>query len=85
MNIKVEYGKTETEKKLEAITKTFGQSKEYEPKPILVPVHGLKPAAKVLTVDMRRSFDVNTDEACLKITGLTPAEYQAKHGVAYNA
>ena len=76
---------TEMERKLWSITKKFGQNVEFEPKAERVFVKGLKPAPKALCSFEKMAFDPLTDEGCKKITGLSPAEYQAKYHRAWSA
>ena len=84
MKIKVKYAMSKLEKKLWDITPKFGKA-EFEPKAERVFVKGLKPAPKPLCSFDKCNFDPLTDEGCKKITGLTPAEYQAKYHRAWNA
>ena len=85
MKIKVTYAMTEAEKKAWDITPKFGNDVEFEPKAERIQVKGLKPAPKQKCTFEKYDFDQNTDEGCKKITGLTPAEYQAKYHRAWNA
>lgn len=84
MKINVKYAMTQLEKKLWDITPKFGKA-EFEPKVERVFVKGLKPAPKPLCSFDKCNFDPLTEEGCKKITGLTPAEYQAKYHRAWNA
>ena len=83
MKINVKYAMTETERKLWAITKKFGNP-EFEPKAEYIKVKGLKPAPRELCSFEKMAFDPLTDEGCKKITGLTPTQYQQKYHRAWN-
>ena len=83
MKIKVKYAMSELEKKLWNITPKFGNV-EFEPKAEKIAVKGLKIASKA-GLSRECDFDPLTDEGCKKLTGLTPAEYQAKHHRAWSA
>lgn len=83
MKIKVKYGMTPAEKKVWDITPKFGNP-EFEPAAERIQVKGLKPAPRDTLTSEKYDFDINTDEACKKITGLTPAEYQSKYHRAWN-
>lgn len=80
MDIKVTYGMTETEKKLNSITRKLGGEYEFTPRAQAIVVKGLKPAKVVIESE---KYD-SSDEGCAKLTGLTPAEYQSKHHRAWN-
>lgn len=84
MKINVKYAMTEVERKLWAITKKFGQNVEFEPRPERIEVKGLKPAPREKCFYEKYNFDINTDEACKKLTGLAPAQYQQKYHRAWN-
>lgn len=84
MKIKVKYAMTEQEKKLWDIAPKFGDA-EFEPKPERIQVKGLKPSPRQKCTFEKYDFDPLTEEGCKKITGLTPAEYQAKYHRAWSA
>lgn len=75
MNIKVEYARTDLENKIWEIQRKLTTT-EYEPKAQGIEVKGLKPLKD--TIDWENLND------CKKQTGLTEAEYQAKHRHAWS-
>ena len=78
MRIKVEYAKTNLEKALWSVKRKF-TTEEFEPIAYPVRVRGLKPAIAESDIDWDSEMD------CEKQTGLTEEQYQAKHGIAWNA
>ena len=83
MKIKVSYAMSQLEKKLWNITPKFSDA-EFEPRAEKIAVKGLK-IAQNACFGARCTFDPSSDEGCLKMTGMTPAEYQAKHRYAWSA
>lgn len=77
MKIKVNYHMTSLDKALWTVRKKFGDE-EFEPKAERVWVRGLK--------DPSREFYLSDDWMdCKAQTGLTEAEYQARHHIAWSA
>ena len=74
MKVKVTYKMSNIEKALWSSAKHF-TNEEFEPAACRVQVSGLKPAPKVAVV---------WDMDCKAQTGLTEAEYQAKHHHAWS-
>lgn len=60
---------------------------------ILAIIHGKEPAFKMLPVNQEykvevkvitKSEELSNEELCKKMTGMTPLQYQAQFGVAWN-
>lgn len=59
---------------------------------ILAKIHGKEPAFKMVPVNQEQVIEVKVktptemtiDEACMQLTGMTPGQYQAHFGVAWN-
>lgn len=85
MKIEVNYDReTQIRERIWNITKHFTKTK-FE-NIVNIPVHFPKAAKSPLEImsETLNGTDVNTDEACEKLTGLTATQYQARHGVAWN-
>lgn len=77
MNIKVTYAMTALEKTIWELKHKF-LDEEFEPAPCRIQVKGLKPAVASYDLDWDKVMD------CKAQTGLTEAEYQAKHHHAWS-
>lgn len=85
MKITVEYDKeTQIREKIWGVSKHFTQTKFENIVPVCVHLPKAKKSVMETVAEKLGGIDINTDEACVKLTGLTPSQYQAKHGVAWN-
>lgn len=87
MKIKVNYQMTDAQKAVWKITKHFS-GEEFEPKPEMVLVKGLKSHAQVVReawAKKAEKYSDATDKECIMATGMTPAQYQKTHKMAWNA